>query len=155
MASRIRDFSGVGPFFLTFLSSMTPYSATFRSVRAIAHRLFMSESFVLDALEQLKKLELASKKQDGTWEAGKKNIHLSKESVLNIINNKNWRDRAHSSSLIRQNDGIHYTGVYSLSRADFQRLREMTFEFLDQTRKVVVPSSEEEVVCCTCDLFVV
>lgn len=124
----------------------------FRTVPKIARRLEVSESVVLAVLKQLETLELVERSGDA-WSATKKSVHLSKDSVFNMINNGNWRQKAQTESQQRNNQSIHYTGVYSMSLSDMETLRDMTFEFLDQTRNVVTRSKEEDLICFTCDLF--
>jgi hypothetical protein len=45
--------------------------------------------------------------------------------------------------------------VYSLSRADLQRLRAMVMSFVDDSRRLVAPSREEEVAALLIDVFAV
>jgi uncharacterized protein (TIGR02147 family) len=121
----------------------------------VAKRLHLPEPYVVEILRQLQALELVTKHQDGSWRASKKSLHLPKDSVFNSVNNSNWRQRATESSFRGGSDHIHYTGVYSLSVDDLAKLRELIFETIDRSRQIVGPSSEEELVCMSCDLFVV
>lgn len=119
----------------------------------LAKRLQLPEAFVVESLKQLQNLELVEKTSDGSWRVTKKSLHLPKDSIFSFINNNNWRQRVQNLSVQRDSDNIHYTGIYSLSLEDLERLRHLVLEFIDKTRKLVVPSAEEEIVCFACDLF--
>jgi len=127
----------------------------FRAAAKISKRLHLPETFVTEVLRKLQALDLAEKHADGSWRATKKSIHLSKDSVFTSVNNANWRQKANESSLQKKADAVHYTGVYSLSVDDLVKLRELLFDAIDRSRQLVAPSAEEELVCMTCDLFVV
>jgi hypothetical protein len=98
-------------------------------------------------------LDLVEEQKDGSWQTTKKSLHLSRDSIFSFNNNNNWRQRAQSLAVQKNSENIHYTGVYSLSLDDLERLRQMVLDFIDQTRNLVVASAEEEVVCFTCDVF--
>ena len=51
-------------------------------------------------------------------------------------------------------DAIHFTGVYSLSRADVERIGDQVLKLLDSIQDIVAPSKEEDVACLCLDWFV-
>jgi uncharacterized protein (TIGR02147 family) len=124
----------------------------YRVVAAIARRLNLSEELVSHSLEGLKDCGLA-KRAGKQWLPARTSIHLSKESAFYPTNLSNWRGRAVMQSLSRHHENIHYSGVHSLSLADFEKLRQLTFAFIESSRKVIDPSREEELYCLNCDLF--
>jgi hypothetical protein len=50
-------------------------------------------------------------------------------------------------------DGVHFTIVQSLSRADFESVKRLVLETIDGYRKIANPSKEEELICFTTDFF--
>ncbi len=127
----------------------------FQTPPKIAKRLHLPDSFVLEVLRQLQKIEVVTKKSDGSWQATSKSLHIGRDSVFNSMNHAHWRQRASESSLQNKPESVHYTGVYSMSLDDLTKLRETIFELIDRSRQLVAPSPEEELVCMNCDLFVV
>jgi len=87
--------------------------------------------------------------------ASGRDLHLPKHSPLNSINHANWRQRAIAHIQLGQEEGLHYTGIHALSRADSERFAEMLRETILKTRQLVAPSPEEEMICFTFDYFVV
>lgn len=125
----------------------------FRDVQPIAKRLGLPVAVVQESLERLSKMGLAVRRKS-EWHPGESDIHLPKHSVLTSMNHSNWRARAVLDAYKQDGAGIHYTAVHSLSRADFEKIKEMVLKFLDDTRAVVRPSKEEELACMTLDWFV-
>lgn len=48
---------------------------------------------------------------------------------------------------------MHYTAVQSLSRQDYEKLKQQFLKGLDNYRSVANPSQEEELVCLALDFF--
>ena len=126
----------------------------FRTTKAIASRLMLPPDFVTYALEQLAQHGIVKRKGD-SWELGTADIHIPKDSLMIGIHHSNWRQRAITDSTMPGRDNVHYTAVYSLSRSDYQHLKEKMLDLVEHSRKVVAPSKEEELVCFACDLFTV
>lgn len=133
---------------ITILISIPQY----RSVKEIAHRLNLSEELVKKTLNQL--LELGTVTNSGNeWFATNYNIHIPRESQFNSLNHSHWRQKAVQNSFLSLPDDVHYTSVCTLSLTDVQNMKELMLQFIDQTRKIVAPSKEEEIYCLTCDWF--
>lgn len=126
----------------------------FRTVEEIAKRLSLPPSMVQQSLQQLTRIGLAVRKS-GVWLPTENDLHLPKDSPFTSMNHSNWRHRATLDSCRREKGGVHYTTVHSVSRSDFEKIKEMALRFLDQTRAVVRTSPEEEVTCMTLDWFVI
>ncbi len=126
---------------------------TYQTPAALAARLHLAEAEVLLALEQLEKMGLALKKGD-RWSASHTMVHLPKNSPASRMNHCLWRQRATNAILGSQaRDQLNYTGIYTLSRADFTRVRELLVAALESTHKVVAPSPAEELACVAIDWF--
>ncbi len=124
----------------------------FRTVNEISTYLNLSENLVSKNLNVLEKLQLV-KKQGGRWLPSGKSIHLPKESLFTIMNHQNWRGRALLNAQDTQPGSVHYTSVQSLSVADYEKVTHMIIKFLDEQRKIVGPSKEEQLACLTLDWF--
>lgn len=124
----------------------------FRTPEIISARLQIDINLVIRILKQLKEMGLASMKNE-KWEIGSSNIHIPKDSIMNIVNHSNWRSRAMNNILTNKENDIHYTAVHSLSFNDILLVKQRIFEMIDETRRIVEPSKEEELVCISCDFF--
>lgn len=124
----------------------------FQQVASLSSRLEIPQSQILTALKELEKLGLATHK-NGQWVPSQKNLHVSKSSAMITVNHLNWRQKALQNSVSRDEGGIHYTSVYGLSHSDAIKLKDMMLAFIEQTRKVVAPSKEEEAICFLLDFF--
>ena len=124
----------------------------FRTAEKIAARLALSVEFANEILSTLESIGLATRLK-GEWQATSSVIHLAKDSFLTGLNHGNWRNKATANAFLRRESDLHYTVVASVSRDDYERLKEMVLQFVDETRKVMGPSKEEELVTLNCDLF--
>ena len=88
-----------------------------------------------------------------TWHATERDLHLPKSSDLNTINHANWRQHAISKIQIGDDDSLHYTAVHALSKRDIVRIKETILAAIKDSREIVKPSPEEELVCVICDVF--
>lgn len=133
---------------LHILSSIPAY----QTVEAMSSRLSLPPAFIKDCLLELKRMGLVKDVQ-GRWEIQHGHIHLSRTSELNSFNHSNWRQRAVLDSQSKDTDGLHYTVVQSQSVEDFQKIKDLLLKTIDQTRKVVASSREEEAVGFCLDFF--
>ena len=124
----------------------------FREVRPISERLGLHEGVVKKVLQELENLGLAQFAK-GKWSATDKTIHIGRDSKFNNLNHHHWRQRALMNSFLNEPSDVHYTSVCSISRDDFDKIRKLVFDLIDESRKVVSPSKEEELFCLTCDWF--
>jgi len=124
----------------------------FRTVGAIATRLGVSDGFVQKTLVELKVLGLVQ--NIGTeWVATNSTIHVPRDSQYNTLNHSHWRQRALQNAFLADDNDIHYTSVCTLTLNDAERIRQIVFRLIDESRKIVEPSKEEEIFCLTCDWF--
>ncbi len=124
----------------------------YRTAKAISHRLGLSQEVVEKSLSELTQLGMVEKSAN-EWKLINSMIHLPKDSKFNSLNHSHWRNKAVQDSLLSENKSVHYTSVCSLSLEDAEKLRQLMFQFIDESRKAVAPSKEEELYCLTCDWF--
>lgn len=125
----------------------------YQSPRKIAQRLSLPVEFIEQALERLAAHGIVTRKGQG-WTYGDSDVHIPKDSLLVGVHHNNWRQKAVADSTSPMgSDGVHYTAVYSLSRSDYQHLKEKMLELIEYSRKKIADSKEEEIVCFLCDIF--
>jgi uncharacterized protein (TIGR02147 family) len=125
----------------------------YQTPKAIGERLCLPIPFVEDTLQRLEAHGIV-KRSGKNWVPATGDVHLPRSSPLVAVHHSNWRQRAIMSSVLNQN-GVHFTAVYSLSRTDFQHLKEKILELIEYSRAKIGPSQEEELACFTCDWFAV
>jgi uncharacterized protein (TIGR02147 family) len=125
-----------------------------QSAEAIAGRLGLPLLRVREVLEALEKHGFVQRK-GRKWVLGTGDVHVPKRSLLNSVNHANWRTQAVQRSQTDSAEGLHYTSVASLSRKDFAALKTKLLAVIDDNRRVIAASPEEELVCFTCDFFAV
>jgi uncharacterized protein (TIGR02147 family) len=127
---------------------------SFQSVSVMAEKLSVSPERVRETLSSLHAIGLVEKRGE-RWMASARNLHLSRESPLLATHHTNWRLRAIDAIEEARAGSLHYTAVHALSKADWEAVKQRLIEALRDTRKIVEPSAEEELVCVNCDAFVV
>ena len=131
-----------------FLTSIPEY----QSVEAIGDRLGLKHDSVLFYLRQLETLGFIEN-VNGRWKYKSGEFHAPKNSPLVLLHHQNWRGRAVVDAQEFETDNIHFTGVHTLSRVDFERLKELMLSFIAEATQVAGPSEPEEAIAITCDLF--
>jgi uncharacterized protein (TIGR02147 family) len=108
---------------------------------------------ILAALEFLTQHGFIEQGRAGGYKVVKAGIHLEVNSPLMSQHHSNWRLRAIEAINRRQNSDLFYSGVTSVSREDFEWLREKLSQFLEQAIERVKVSKEETLVGLNFDLF--
>ncbi len=120
----------------------------------IANRLGLEETRTRQLLLLLQDLGFAAQDASG-WRSTSKFFHAADENRYANLHHTNWRRQSERElgRYPQRKENLHYTALYSLSQADFQKLRKMLVDVIAQTRDVVRPSQEETVICFALDLF--
>lgn len=124
----------------------------YQTIDAIAERLTLPSDFVHESLKKLETLGLVCK-ENNRWIATQRNIHLPKDSPLIGMHHTNWHIQASLSAHQRIEESIHYASLYALSKRDFETIKRLILDIIDQSRNLVELSSQEEIVCFNCDYF--
>lgn len=122
----------------------------FQTSEAISGKLNLKISQVKKILTQLKEMRLVTEK-NGRYIHQSGNLHVSSSSSHNLVNHMNWRMRALLK--VQEEEGIHYTGTFSISKKDIPQLKSHLLEFIKKQREIIGASGAEEVYCFNCDLF--
>ena len=125
-----------------------------RTADAIASRMRLPLAVVQSTLAGLAKMGLIESTSKG-WSLSQRNVHLPRNSFLHGINHANWRRQAVIRTQEGDPEGVHYTAIHALSRNDIAKLKAMILNFIEESRAVVAPSEEEDLLCISCDLFTV
>ncbi|EQC48747.1 TIGR02147 family protein [Bacteriovorax sp. BSW11_IV] len=125
---------------------------SFNSIDKISKKLSISSQEVNSIITGLESMGLIEKKGVG-WKLTDLHIHLPKESPFTSINHANWRNRAIQDVLMNQSGSLHYTGVHSLSLDDFEKVKQICLNSIDEAHKIIRPSKEEELVFFGIDFF--
>ncbi|MGZ3768780.1 MAG: TIGR02147 family protein [Bdellovibrio sp.] len=125
---------------------------TFQNAEDIASRLGLNIEFVKSTLELLEKFGLV-KRFNNRWTLNSDSIHLPKSSPLNSIQHGNWRSRAVLKSQDSHDDGIHFTIVQTISKKDFEKIKQLILATINAYRKIADPSDSEELTCFLIDFF--
>lgn len=124
----------------------------FQTAEAIAHRLQLPMSLVYSVLEGLAKNGFV-RTERGRWLPSTYVMPLSKESPFITYHHNNWRTRAVQSSQIKNEEGVHLTIVQSMSKEATREIKELIFDLVDESARVVNGSESESVMCTNIDFF--
>lgn len=124
----------------------------FQTARALVEALKLSPERVEAVLDFLFESGLAEKK-DERYTIGAVHLHLGPESPFLQQHHINWRLEALKKMNTQSAGHLHYSATYSLSRNDFEKLRENLLQVIEKNLAVVRPSPEEIVVCQVIDLI--
>lgn len=124
----------------------------FRTTHKISERLCLPLEQTRFALAQLKNFGLVKQERDH-WVLGTGDIHIPKNSPLIGMHHQNWRTRAIQDSTNPLSDGLHFTGVHSMSASDAAKIKTLFLDLIDKNKKIIAPSPEEDVFCINIDFF--
>lgn len=124
----------------------------YQSVSKISQRLNLPEELVVEALSFLQESGLLED-HEGKFVVTKKRIHLERESTFIQRHHINWRSQALQSAEKNLTTDLHFSSVVSLSKADFEKVKEIYVKAIHSAREVIRPSPEEEIMAMTLDVF--
>lgn len=124
----------------------------FQTKESLAHVLRLPIEKVNEMLSFLEKIGLAV--QDGLrWKMGTSSVFIDSSSPMIGKHHTNWRIQAMQSLDRLDIEDLHYSAPISLSKDDFQKIREMFVDVIRRAREIVKPSKEEIAACYCLDLF--
>ena len=92
--------------------------------------------------------------QKGQYYKIKKSIlHLEKDSPILTQHHTHWRLRAIEAIQTAKLDNLHYSGVMSLSKDDYEWVREKLARLLEDVVVRLGPSKDEKLAALSFDLF--
>ena len=145
--------------YATYFGSWT-YSAAhmqlmvppYQTKTSVAKALGLPLAKVATILEFLVDRGLA--KQGGDhYSVGPMHLHLGKDSAIIAKHHMNWRLQAMQAIENEGPEDLHYSAVVVISKEDVKKLKALCADFLENTRQLITPSEEEELVGLCLDMF--
>lgn len=127
-------------------------SADGRSVDEVCERFDLSRSVANEMLQFLTSAQFCIEK-NGKFLMGLQKTHTPFGSPHTVRHHMNWRVKALQYADKVNEQELMYTAPISLSRKDFESLREEMVVFIKNFLKQVHASSSEEVACLNLDFF--
>jgi uncharacterized protein (TIGR02147 family) len=128
-------------------------SDKYRTAESIAKRLHVSNSKVV--LEHLKNLSTYGLvKQEGKrWLFSSPSMHLPKDARHNLTLQLMRRSQVMNSILTQDAESTHFTSLFTLDLATYQKLRMEISEFVHRSQKLIHQGGSDEAYVLCLDLF--
>jgi len=91
--------------------------------------------------------------EKGLYRLGTQHTHLDAQSPFLARHHASWRLRAIERSENLSDEELLFTSPFSVSKADFKKIREQIVELIQASSLVIRDSPAEEVACFNVDLF--
>lgn len=118
----------------------------------ICDKLQLSPAKARDILDFLTKIQMV-KEENGQFIPGATSTHLEKNSPFINKHHSNWRLRAIEASENLTDQELMYSANFSVSRKDFEKLREEMVQVVQRFLSVVKDSPAEDIAQFNLDLF--
>ncbi len=120
--------------------------------RKIALKLNLPEEIVVSVIRFLEQCGLVEK-ANGGYAFTKMRIHLDRDSDFIQRHHINWRSQSLQSVEKNLNEDMHFSTVFALSKSDYNDVKEIFVQAIENARKIIRPSKSEEVCAITLDVF--
>jgi uncharacterized protein (TIGR02147 family) len=124
----------------------------FQDREIIRKRLNLSIERINEILEFLLKTGLIDR-SGNRFIMGAMDIHLSDEGPMINKHHSNWRLKAIEALDKKTSEDLHYSGIISIKREDALTIKNILIKSLQDVRKIINDSDEEEVYVYTMDMF--
>ncbi len=114
-----------------------------RGLMEISKRLSLEPDVAREALDFLQGCGLVGE-ESGKYKALTMRIHLPQGSPMNRQNHFNFRMKAMLAMTKEEPQDLHYTSVFTASRADIAKMRERILRLFEELNATIAPSPEEE-----------
>lgn len=125
-----------------------------QSISEIAERFQLSRDKIAAILNFLLSSNLCAEK-NGKYLLGTQHTHVESGSPFLARHHHNWRVKALERTDHITNEELQFTGPVSISREDFQEVRELLIEVISKSLAKVKKSEPTEVACLLIDWFLV
>jgi uncharacterized protein (TIGR02147 family) len=125
----------------------------YQTKNKIAEKLNLTLKKVSFVLEFLVSKKLCFEEL-GLYKIGNARIHLSGDSPLIVKHHTNWRIEALKALDLENKNNLHFSGVWSLSKKDIDKIKEILTGSLQKMEPILQKSPEEELMGLNLDLFV-
>ncbi len=134
---------------LHFLTAIPEY----QNSKKLSARLGLSEASLIENLKRLEQFKLISSGPHNQWKYASGQFHLPKNSPFVVQHHQNWRNKAVMDAQNFSSDGLHYTTVLTLSKADVEKIKNLLLSFISETVEISNPSVPEDALVLNCDFF--
>ena len=122
------------------------------TVEALQNKFRLPKIHVIRAVDFLISKGLISQEKS-TLKVMKPVLYLDRESALISSHHTQWRLRAIEAIKMNPKDGLYYSGVISLSQADYEYVREKLAKLLEEVANKIKDSKDEKLACLNFDWF--
>lgn len=126
--------------------------ADHRTVEAIATRLNLPPAIARKAVDFLLSCGLLAEKK-GELTTGRSRLYLDGASPLITRHHANWRLHALQSLPRAGAEDLHYSSVVTISRADAEAIRESLIQAIQDAKKTIRDSKEEDLFAFHVDFY--
>ena len=123
-----------------------------RTKNALKDFFNLSAQRVNQAIDFLLSVGLVQQKGD-SYSMGGASIRLGNDTSLILRHHANWRTQALESLERELMTDLHYSGVFTLSKSDVLKIKDIMLEQLKSNLEIVRESKEEEVYVMNLDFF--
>jgi uncharacterized protein (TIGR02147 family) len=123
-----------------------------RTLEEVAERFSISRQKAAEIIEFLERSGLCVR-DDDTYAMGPQSTFVPQGSPYLLRHHTNWRLKAVQAAEVLSEEELMFTGVLSVSRADFILLREKMAGFIKEFSELVKGSPAEDVGCFNMDFF--
>lgn len=104
---------------------------------------------ILDFLETRQLILL----KNGRYELQNNFLFINKDSPLFSHQQSFWRQKAIESIYENNREEIHFTSIFTISKADIKKIKEILLNSIETTTEVIKPSIEEKLYSICMDFF--
>jgi predicted transcriptional regulator len=123
-----------------------------QNVSSLTRYFNLPTSRVMSVLQFLSEHHLIEQKSTH-YKIKKSVLHLEKDSPILTQHHTHWRLRAIEAIQTPKLDNLHYSGIMSLSRDDYEWVRERLARLLEEVVVRLGPSKDEKLATLCFDLF--
>ena len=124
----------------------------FRNVTAIAKHLNLPKDKVLEVIDFLVETGLVQQK-GASYEIGVTKIHLVKDSPQIQRHHTNWRMQAIKAIDLNMPEDLHFSTIVTMSASDVPKIKEVMIKAIEESRKIIKDSKEEQLQSICIDFF--
>lgn len=123
-----------------------------QTIESLQKYFNLSLAQIVNALEFLTEHGLIEERKS-RYRVLKPVLHLEKESALMAQHHTQWRLKAMEAFLRKRNADLFYSGVISLSKDDYDWIRERLTQLLEEAIHRIKTSKDETLACLNIDWF--
>jgi uncharacterized protein (TIGR02147 family) len=123
-----------------------------QTLESVAQRLSLSRAGASEILHFLKTTQLCTE-ENGIYKMGTQHVHLEFGSPFLSQHHTNWRLQSLQRIENLNEEEMMFTSPISISRKDFQKIREELVGIIKKTSGIIRDSPAEEIACLNIDLF--